>query len=307
MHPHVRKVLWALLLLFILAWTTAATFAASPFKFKSDLAEKLLDGSNGEAVFDLSVKDDANLYDNVTNLFYPSKDGENHLWRLIRTVSVGLLVVFFVWAGLRLVFWPNDEAELKKSQMNLIYILVGAVIIFMATRLLWTALDLSSIKWISGQEWLLERTESNVLLVVLGFMKAAAFFMAIIFIAFYGFKMMQAFDHEDKQKAARSWILNVIVALLFIKIIDYLYFIAQKKSFGKLSIDIVVQTSKFLAYAGGLIFVFALVYAGYLYISAAWNDDQIKKATNIIKTVFIVVLMILLFMLVVFQIIKDVV
>jgi len=119
--------------------------------------------------------------------------------------------------------------------------------------------------------------------------------------------MMQAFDHEDKQKAARTGILNVIIALLFIKVIDYIYFIAQQESFGNLSMDLVVQSSKFLAYVAGIVFVVALIYAGYLFATAGGSDDQIKKATNIIKTVFVVILMLLLFLLVIYQVVKDIV
>ncbi len=309
MKRNRRKILWTLFLIFIAMRSTAACFATNwPVKFRKNFADRLIEGQWGEAVFDLGVDDEGQLYDNITNLFYPGQDGDNHLWRLIRTISVWVLIIFFVRAGLRLVLRPNEEAELKKSQMNLVYILMGAGIIFLATWLLGTALNLGSVAWLSGWEnALLERTESNVLLVVLWFLKAAAFFLAIVFIAFYGFKMMQAFDHEDKQKAARTGILNVIIALLFIKIIDYIYFIAQQESFGNLSMDLVVQSSKFLAYIAGIIFVIALIYAGYLYLTAGGSDDQIKKATNIIKTVFVVILMILLFLLVVFQVVKDIV
>ncbi len=56
-----------------------------------------------------------------------------------------MLIIFFVRAGLRLVLRPNEEAELKKSQMNLVYILMGAGIIFLATWLLGTALNLGSV------------------------------------------------------------------------------------------------------------------------------------------------------------------
>ncbi len=307
MRKNRRKVLWALLLLFILSGITAGCFAASPVKFKNDFAKKLIKGQGGEAVFDLSIDDEASLYDNITNLFYPGKDGQNHLWRLIRTVSVGMLILFFVWAGLKFLLRPNEEAELKKSEMNLIYILMGAAIIFLATWLLWTALDLGTVEGLSWANGLLERAESNVLLVVLGFLKAAAFFMAIVFIGFYGFRMMQALDHEDKQKAARTGILNVVIALIFIKVIDYIYFIAQQKSFGKSSVELIVQSSKFLAYLAGIVFVITLIYAWYLYLTANWNDDQIKKATNIIKTVFIVILMLLMFLLVIYQVVKDIV
>lgn len=302
-----RKFFCVLFLLLVYVGTTAISFAQNPLKFKNDFASKLLEWSAGEAVFDLSIDDEAWLYDNITNIFYPWTDGENNLRRLVRTISVGVLIVFFVRAWLRLLLRSNDEGELKKSQMNLIYIILGTALIFMATWLLGTALDLGSVQWLSWDQWLLERTESNVLLVVLWFLKAAAFFIAIVFIAFYGYRMMQAFDQEDKQKAARTGILNVIIALLFIKIIDYVYFIAQQESFGNLSIDLVVESSKFLAYIGGAIFVIALIYAGYLYITAWGSDDQIKKATNVVKTVFVVVLMLLLFLLVVYQIVKDIV
>jgi hypothetical protein len=62
---------------------------------------------------------------------------------------------------------------------------------------------------------------------VIGFLKAAAFFAAIIFMVYYGYRMMNSFDREERLKNARTGILNVIMALIFIKIIDYLYYIAQ--------------------------------------------------------------------------------
>jgi len=43
--------------------------------------------------------------------------------------------------------------------------------------------------------------------------------------------MMGAMDKEDKVKAAKTGILNVIIALVFIKIVDLIYFIAQEPDF----------------------------------------------------------------------------
>jgi divalent metal cation (Fe/Co/Zn/Cd) transporter len=93
---------------------------------------------------------------------------------------------------------------------------------------------------------LVERLENNIILTVLAFFKGAAFFVALVFLVFYGWKMMKAFDEAEKLKEARIGILNVFLALVFIKIIDYLYFIAQAQDFKSRAIELVVQISKFL-------------------------------------------------------------
>jgi uncharacterized membrane protein (DUF485 family) len=81
---------------------------------------------------------------------------------------------------------------------------------------------------------------------VLGFLKGFAFFLAIIMMVYYGYKMMIAFDQEDKIKAARTGILNVVLALVFIKVIDFLYYIAQKEDFGDQANSLILVVVKFL-------------------------------------------------------------
>jgi uncharacterized membrane-anchored protein len=48
------------------------------------------------------------------------------------------------------------------------------------------------------------------------------------------------------------------------------------------------------------------MYAGYLFVTSSGNDDNISKAKGLIKTIFVVVLVILLFLLVVYQVFNDV-
>jgi hypothetical protein len=65
-------------------------------------------------------------------------------------------------------------------------------------------------------------------------------------LVYYGYQMMIAFDKEDKIKAARTGILNVILALVFIKVIDFLYYIAQQDSFGDEANNLILVIAKFL-------------------------------------------------------------
>ena len=155
-------------------------------------------------------------------------------------------------------------------------------------------------------QWaLLSNFENNVMLLLLSFFKGLAFFLAIIFLVWYGYKMMEAFSEEEKLQAARTGVLNVFLALIFIKMIDYLYLIAQHQDFKNQAIEFVVQATKFLGYLWGIMFVVALIYAWYQFISAGGNDDKINKAKTVIKSVFVIILIILLFMLIIYQVFND--
>jgi len=275
--------------------------------FKKDFANPLLKESKAwERLFDLDIDMDKWLFANMKKIFYPDGDW-GRLRITLRNIMVWVLLVFLVWAWVYfLLFAPGDEEELKRAWKNLIFIVYGAALIFLVVWILWTALNLGGIHGATWEDGALLKTfESNVVLFILSFLKWFAFFMAIIFLVWYGYKMMQAFSEEEKLKAARTGILNVFIALILIKVIDYVYFIAQQHNFKNAIIEFIVQVSKFLWYLWGIMFVIAIIYAGYQFITAWWNDDKITKAKTVIKSVFVIILIILLFMLVIYQVFND--
>lgn len=277
--------------------------------FKNDFAWPLLQGDNKAFTID-GVTDDANLWDNLKAIFYPWEGGQ--LWTLIRNIAVAVFFVFLVFAGIRFLIWaPDSEEGLKSAKLNLLFIMYGAVLVFATTWLLWSAwLWLESLNWVvSDGSWtgnsIMERLENNVMLTVLAFLKWAAFFIALLFLVYYGYNMIRAFDEQEKLKAARTWILNVFLALVFIKIVDYVFFIAQVQDFKSRAVELIVQVSKFLWYVWGIMFVIAVMYTWFLMLTAKGDDDNIDKAKTMIRTIFTIVLIILLFMLVVYQVFND--
>jgi len=116
---------------------------------------------------------------------------------------------------------------------------------------------------------LLNKAQNNIFQFVGGFLKGMAFFVAIVSLVWHGYQMMLAGDADAKMKQARNGVQNVIFALIFIKLIDYLYWIAQFKDFKNKAIDFIVQASKFLGYIFGMAIVLAALYAGYLMITSS--------------------------------------
>ena len=63
-------------------------------------------------------------------------------------------------------------------------------------------------------------------------------------VIYYGFQFMRALEEESKIKAARTGIVNVIVALVLIKIIDFIFFIAQQQDFGTQIQDFIINAAR---------------------------------------------------------------
>ena len=279
--------------------------------FLSDYASPLLTKwwYGDEKAYKFELLWDANkIIDNLKALFYPGGNGADGqaIWKFIRTIAMAVFFWLLVWAWFQFILNADDPEGVTKSLKNLLYILIGAGVFFLAYWILTKLLDVWNIDGLYGTDESAVSKVNDLLLFVLSIMKAAAFFLALFLIVWHGFKMVTAFGTEDKIDAARQGILNVLLALAFIKVIDYLYYIALSGDFTSQAIELVVQVSKFMAYIIGAALVLALIYAGYLMVTSSGEDDNVGKGKNIVKAVFIVWLLVLLFLLVVHQIFKDI-
>lgn len=122
---------------------------------------------------------------------------------------------------------------------------------------------------------------------------------------YYGFQFMRALEEEAKIKAVRVGIINVIVSLILIKIIDFIYYIAQQQNFGTQFQQFIVNTARIAAYALGSIMVLMLIWGGVKYITAQGDEAKVKDAYKIITTSFFVILTIFLFLLVAYQVVAE--
>ncbi|MEI7920073.1 MAG: hypothetical protein WCH65_08195 [bacterium] len=72
--------------------------------------------------------------------------------------------------------------------------------------------------------------------------------------------------------------MNVLVSLVFIKIIDYVFYIAQTPAFSAKIADMIINIAVILGWILGALFVLALFYAGYLLIASSGKEESFKKA-----------------------------
>lgn len=309
----------ALLVLVLLVISGGITFAAVP-SFNDSFGNYLTDDTPDrygrvETVFDIGIDRELSLMDNIKRLFYPSSttitDAEwnivvvppgGSLWTLIRSLGFIILFIFLVVAWINFIMSAKESDASKKAFSSLIYILYGAFLVFWVTWILGSVLNIGGIQW-SGQ--LIDSVQNWLFLQILSFFKVLAFFAAIIMLAVSWFRMMAAMDKSDKVKIAQKWAINVVIALVFIKIIDYVFYIAQTPAFWTKAADMIVNVAVVLGRILGSLFVLALFYAWYLMISSSWKEEAFKKAKWIIINIFIIALVIFLFLLIVYQIFNE--
>jgi hypothetical protein len=277
--------------------------------FLSDVAAPLLTewGYGDERAYDFGIDDTQDLRENLKKIFYPDATADNQIWKLLRNILAGVLVLAIIYTWAQFVLYADQPEEVNKNLLNLVFILIGALAIFLSVWILDTLLNIRNISgvWWSDPNSLTSKF-SDVALLVLWVLKGFAFFLAIIMVAYNGLKMLYSVGAEDKVKAAWQWVLNVVMALLFIKIIDYLYYIAWQSNFWDSASILITQISRVLGWVLWVWFVLAIIYAWYIMITWQWNDERIGQAKSLIKSVAVVGLVILIFLLVIFQIFWDI-
>jgi len=264
-------------------------------------------------VYDISAVDgDKTLEENIRCLFYPNDPYYNGncntnvkwwlIWSVFRYIWFWIFVLFLCVVGVKFIIEP-DKA--KDHGMSLVYILYGAVLFFWATWILGSALDVQHLTGTTSLVNAVQWSDTSIWFKIVAFLKTLVFFLAILMIIIYAFKAMSCADNAEKAKTAIKWIINVIVALVIIKVIDYLYFIAQSTDFVNHATSFILEVAKILWFIVWSLLVLMAFYAGFLFITDQWKWENMKKATKIIIWIVLVSSVIFLLLLIVYQLFMD--
>lgn len=305
-----KSIFWLLVVCGI--WATRAVAPSFDNNFAKYLTDTTPDEyGRVETVFKICIDRELSLMENVRNLFYPWQvisdiDCTSSKWWQLRDVinvlSMAILFLFIVLAWVKFVMGANEPDGAKKAAMSIVYIWYWAFLIFGVIWILWSVLNIWWIQW-TGQ--LVDAIQNNLFLQILSFFKILAFFIAIIMIVVYGFQIMAAMDKSDKIKVAQKWIMNVIIALVLIKVIDYVFYMAQLPEFGAKAADMIISVSKILWFIIGAAFVVAIFYAWFLLLTSWGKEETFKKAKWFIVNILIVSVVLFLFLLIVYQIFNE--
>lgn len=297
--------------------TNAAVWVAPSYEdnFSKYLTQEMPDSQwRIETVYDLWIDSSKSLKDNIRCLFYPnsylvpwceSSSAGGEVRDVARYIWFGILVIALVMVGIQLILNWNDPEKVKPALKSLIYILYWSLLFFGVTWILWWVLWVETVQW---TQWMVEALQwgpDSLFFKMLTMLKALAFFVAIIMLVVYWFKIMAASDQSDKIKTMITWIMNVVVALVIVKIIDYVYYIAQLPSFTQKATEFIIEISKILWFVMWATLVLMIFYAWFLMLTDQWKSENMKKAKNVIVWVLLAALVVFMLLLIMYQIFAE--
>lgn len=302
-----RKKIWFLLLC-SLAFLLPVGFAnTSPApNFEKDFANKLTDSKSDERVFDISCISKNNSFKaNVECLFFPGKNSWGYLRNIVKYIGVLVVFIMIVSSAISLLMNAKKWESIKEAVTHLAFILIGSAFFFGAMWLFGTIINLNSLQTTTGLQQNLS-SSGGILFFFLSFLKWAAFFIAILMIVVTGFKMMnpQAWESGDSKKLAKN-LINIIFALVGMKVIDFIYYIASQQNFAQQVGDFIIQSAKFLAYLSGSVIVIMIIYSWYLLVVDGGKGENFKKAKNTLINIALGVSALFFFLFIIYQIFSE--
>jgi len=250
------------------------------------------------------VSSNNSLMNNIRSIFFPSTTWNWWiLFEKLKLVAIWLIFLFIIRWGAMFLLYADDENEIKKAKLNIVYIFYGAFLFFLSAwilgKVLWVWSDTTATNTVL-------LTQRDIIWWILIFFRSFAYYLAIIMMVYYWFRIMQAQEKEDKIKQARSGAINVILALVAIKVLDYIYYIAHNSDFISKWSSFISSIAKALGWVLWIIIVLALLYSGVLLIYSRWDENRWKRAKTIIRNVFLVIFVLFLFIVIVFDLFKNI-
>lgn len=226
------------------------------------------------------------------NLVDTSRDFGLRILQAVKVLVSGFALVYIVLLWAYMIIFSENEDKIKAQRRQMAYVLIaflflnipGTIYIIFFGDVLWASTVNGSI----GTTNDLIFWDTNTLLGSTGFIPALISFfeifvfgIAILTFTWGLFRLLMSWGDEERQKHAKSRIVNGILALIFFWFVKvWGSVIAKTDFFGEFA----TMANKFLwlaLYFAAPVVIGFLVLAAFYMITSAWDEEKVKKAKSI--------------------------
>lgn len=275
--------------------------------FDTYFAKPMLNTKEGEHVIEISCIDaKKTIRENIECLFFPSIENNwGYLWGVLKYVGYILIFIYLVLLATKLLFSGKKPETVKEVMSSIALIIVGASLYFGALWILGSVMKLSTLNTTADLKTSLTGN-SGFMFFLLSLAKAGAFFYAIVMIVWTGFKMMNPTSAEEwGGKKLAGNLTGIIAALVGMKIVDFLYYIASMGDFTTQAGDFIIQVAKFMAYGSGAVIVLMIIYTGYQLVIDGGSGENYRKAKQVLTNIVLAVVSLFFFLFLLYQIFSE--
>ena len=229
--------------------------------------------------------------------------------KLIQYILGFIASIWIVWQGALMIFAQGDETKFNEAKRNItygIYALIGAFIVEPAVTIIYGG------KYIPEGGGLFDPISSSGLLQtelggILSILKTFIGISAVIMIIYTGIKAIfnaQSESALEDQNKSILWLVIGIIIIIFNEVLVYSGIYGEPTINPETqAVEKTLNITKVFSEAGGFInyilgllaalAILIIIYGGFLYLSAAYDEQQAEKGKTIIRDVavgFIIIL-----------------
>ncbi len=221
----------------------------------------------------------------------------------IKNIMIVLAVIFLVVAIIKLLFSPNDEESIKKWKSNIIWVSVGIFVMQIAFSV-WRSLILENTwQWIDTKFWW--TIWLQIFSPIVGVLQLLASFAFLLMVVYAFYTIVGSAWDEEKLKKWRRTIIYGLVGFFLMRfpepIIRAIYGTPNCKDNTIITIwsceienqnisgavEIIGKIITYVNWFLMLVCVLLIIYAWWLVLISAWDEEKLKKAKSTILYVFI--------------------
>lgn len=218
-----------------------------------------------------------------------------------RYIIGGVAILMMIVSGIKLVLSGNEEETANKQKTNLLWGMIGLVLIAIAGPIA-EILDMQNGGFLSSEQEIAYRASlfDRQALIIITFIKYIVGSVAVLFLIRSGAKLVLAGDSDDVLNVEKKNIMTGVFALFLIMLSDVivkqvLFKVDPNQSEYSMSgqeavvsfdtgrgVQEIVGITNFIVTWASPFAVLALVIGGIMYLTAFGDDDQMGKAKKII-------------------------
>lgn len=229
-------------------------------------------------------------------------------FRILTMVKVfiqGLLIIMVVYTGFMMIYsMGSDEDTLSNAKRQIWYFLVALLFINIPGTIYEAFYkEWGSVGGTIGNSWFTQNSQNNLFVDffvfgntindnIVGFLQIMIFILAIFALVLQGIFLITSRGREEKLSEAKNKIVYIILALIFVGMIEAWKRLAFTWDIGD-GVNIFETLANLALFFAGPVAIFFLTLAGYYYITANGDEEKVHKAKSIIITTILATLILL--------------
>lgn len=213
------------------------------------------------------------------------------LW-VLKTAVSWIALIYIVLIGVHMIIWSDSEDVVKTQRKQITYALIAFLFLNIPSMVYtvfyiepgWASLW-SDPNWSNSYGWSFFWNTAGfegIVWNLVAFFRVFIFGVAVTMFTWWLFSMIVSAWDDERRKKATNRIIYGILGLIFMWFVELWGRLVAVWDFSKVIPNVSGTLFSLVMYFAAPISIFMIIWAGYYFITSAWDEERMKKGKSIL-------------------------